>query len=112
MQLEATGKENTEIQEAQALQISEMEERLKVANEDKEHLKAEGRKMKAHSKVLTAALRMQARCFGGRGGGVPARPCLGAGYFVFSACGDCFACRGNVNLGRWVNDVYVSPRDS
>eukprot|EP00752_Nemacystus_decipiens_P007210 g6453.t1 len=49
-QLEATGKENTEIQEALTLQISEMEERLKVANEDKEHLKAEGRKMKASSK--------------------------------------------------------------
>lgn len=71
MQLEATGKENTEIQEAQALQISEMEERLKVANEDKEHLKAEGRKMKAHSKVLTAALCMQVRCFWGRGGVCP-----------------------------------------
>lgn len=51
MQLEATGKESSEIQEAQALQISEMEERLRAAGEDKERLKAEGRKMKAHSKV-------------------------------------------------------------
>ena len=51
LQLEATGKESSEIQEAQALQISEMEERLRAADEDRERLKAEGRKMKAHSKV-------------------------------------------------------------
>lgn len=52
-QLEATGRENTEIQEAQSLQISELEEQLKVATEDKERLKTEGRKMKAHSKVFS-----------------------------------------------------------
>lgn len=63
VQLEATGRENSEIQEAQALQISEMEERLTVANEDKERLKSEGRKMKAHSKVCKRSVGTRARAF-------------------------------------------------
>lgn len=51
IQLEATGRENKEIQEAQSAEISEMEEQLRLANEDKERLKADARKAKAHSKV-------------------------------------------------------------
>lgn len=65
VQLEATGRESSEIQEAQALQISEMEERLKGASEDKERLKAEGRKMKAHSKVR-APSKARLACAGAR----------------------------------------------
>ncbi|CAM9367800.1 unnamed protein product, partial [Ectocarpus sp. 13 AM-2016] len=49
-QLEATGRENKEIQEAQSAEIREMEEQLRLANEDRERLKADARKAKAHSK--------------------------------------------------------------
>lgn len=50
-QLEATGRENKEIQEAQSSQIREVEEQLRLSNEDRERLKADARKSKAQSKV-------------------------------------------------------------
>ncbi|CAM9853714.1 unnamed protein product [Pylaiella littoralis] len=49
-ELEVTRRENDEMQEAQSSQISDIEGRLKKADEDNEHLKAEARKMMAKSK--------------------------------------------------------------
>ena len=63
------------------MQISELEERLKVANEDKERLKVEGRKMKAHSKVCV----LSASSFSFFEGGWP-RAWVQALGFVGASC--------------------------